>query len=59
MQMTVLLVVLAGLVWVIMTLGIEAALVLATALSGVVWLIDRLWLKRRREGKAVDIIGPS
>lgn len=54
MQMTVLLVVLAGLVWVIMTLGIEAALVLATALSGVVWLIDRLWLKRRREGKAVE-----
>jgi signal peptidase I len=48
MQMTLLLIVLAGLVWVIMTFGIESALVLATLLSGVAWLFDWLWLRRRR-----------
>jgi signal peptidase I len=48
MQITILLAVLAVLVWIIMTVGIEAALVLATALSGVVWLLDRFWLRKAR-----------
>ena len=52
MQITILLAVLAALVWVIMTVGIEAALVLATVLSGVVWFLDRLWWRKSRPGDA-------
>ncbi len=54
MQIVLLLIVLAGLVWVIMTFGIEAALVLATLLSGVVWATDRWWLRRRRSAAAAE-----
>jgi signal peptidase I len=42
------------LVWVITAFGIEAALVLATGLSAVVWLIDRVWLRPRREPAAAE-----
>jgi signal peptidase I len=48
MQFAALVVVAVGLVWVILTFGIEAALLLATVISGVVWLFDRLILKARR-----------
>lgn len=48
MQITILLAVLAVLVWIIMTVGIEAALVLATVLSAVVWLADKYWLRKAR-----------
>ena len=55
MQITILLAVLALLIWVIYSVGIEAALVLATLLSGLSWLADSFWLRRSR---AVDSAEP-